>query len=599
MLNVKRREIWFFGKMNSQKVNRFSGKKILVLFLIMTAYLFGQSWNNTVTTSINEPNAVKMDLFTNKDGNHLVVQNSNASNSIRYYLLNSSGSIVRSATIETSGGAEFPYISGDKDKVYVVYKLGSNLKLKKSINAGQSWTTLDDMGVGNNICNGVDIVYDYRGLHVVYAMQDNGNDYETYYYRINSNDQWVDYKIVTDYDANEVGGFPSVAVSDNRIHIGYNTGTESDPFWNLYEDAKSRDKYNTTWQTPQQVNSIGKETSARDKVQVRTDKLYVFFYDLLCDLGICGYDLKVKSRDLDGTAWSSSTKLNSVNNPAQFMGAEQTANSELHVVYGDWEIYHRYYNGTIWSPEYFLNFIQPGVTFGFSYTSNDLYCVWEERFTNEIKYAQYDAAPLAPQNLTVTQSIDDHPELSWDANTEPDLDKYFIYKYINDWVLIGSTTNTVYEDTDETYCTAQPPAECTGTRQVTYRVTAVDIQSHESDYSNAVVVVVIGYASKIGIDNPGAGKIIEYSLDQNYPNPFNPSTQISYSLANDADVTVKIYDVLGTEVANLVDESQAAGSYDISFNANNLSSGVYIYRITAFNNERILFTDAKRMLLMK
>lgn len=113
-------------------------RNTIILFLIMTAYLFSQSWNNTVTT-INEPNLVKMDLFTNKDGNHIIVQNSNSTNSIKYYLLNSSGTVVRSSTIESSGYAEFPNISGDNDKVYLVYKLGSNLKANYTTNAGQSW----------------------------------------------------------------------------------------------------------------------------------------------------------------------------------------------------------------------------------------------------------------------------------------------------------------------------------------------------------------------------------------------------------------------------------------------------------------------------
>jgi len=88
-------------------------------------------------------------------------------------------------------------------------------------------------------------------------------------------------------------------------------------------------------------------------------------------------------------------------------------------------------------------------------------------------------------------------------------------------------------------------------------------------------------------------------LHQNYPNPFNPATQISYSLNQDADVTIKVYDVLGTEVANLVNDKQSAGNYEVSFYANNLASGVYIYRITASKNGIVLFTNSKRMLLMK
>ena len=143
--------------------SRYLGKNTIILFFIMTAYMFSQSWNNTVTTTINEPNLVKMDLFTNKDGNHIIVQNSNSTNSIKYYLLNSSGAVIRSATIEPSGGAEFPNISGDNDKVYIVYKLGSNLKAKKSTDAGQTWFDIPLLPIGNNTCNGVDIVYDNTG----------------------------------------------------------------------------------------------------------------------------------------------------------------------------------------------------------------------------------------------------------------------------------------------------------------------------------------------------------------------------------------------------------------------------------------------------
>lgn len=91
-------------------------KTILLFILFMTAKLLAQSWNNIVTTTINEPNCERMDLFTNKDGNHIIIQNNNTSNSIKYYLMNSSGTVVRSTTIETSSGAQFPNISGAMKK---------------------------------------------------------------------------------------------------------------------------------------------------------------------------------------------------------------------------------------------------------------------------------------------------------------------------------------------------------------------------------------------------------------------------------------------------------------------------------------------------
>ncbi len=89
----------------------------------------------------------------------------------------------------------------------------------------------------------------------------------------------------------------------------------------------------------------------------------------------------------------------------------------------------------------------------------------------------------------------------------------------------------------------------------------------------------------------------EYSLSQNYPNPFNPSTIIKFSIPQSSkseNVTLKIYDVLGKEVATLVNKNLSAGEYQINFNGINLSSGVYFYKINAGN-----FIQTKKMLLVK
>ena len=85
-----------------------------------------------------------------------------------------------------------------------------------------------------------------------------------------------------------------------------------------------------------------------------------------------------------------------------------------------------------------------------------------------------------------------------------------------------------------------------------------------------------------------------YELSQNYPNPFNPVTQINFSIPKQSVVTLRIYDVLGKEVATLVNENKPAGFYTVDFNASDLSSGAYFYRIEAGN-----FTDIKRMMLIK
>ena len=85
-----------------------------------------------------------------------------------------------------------------------------------------------------------------------------------------------------------------------------------------------------------------------------------------------------------------------------------------------------------------------------------------------------------------------------------------------------------------------------------------------------------------------------YELSQNYPNPFNPSTVINFSIPTSGLVTVKVFDILGQEVAELINEVKAAGSYQVDFNAANMSSGMYVYRISSGK-----FNATRKMMLLK
>jgi len=86
----------------------------------------------------------------------------------------------------------------------------------------------------------------------------------------------------------------------------------------------------------------------------------------------------------------------------------------------------------------------------------------------------------------------------------------------------------------------------------------------------------------------------DYSLSQNFPNPFNPSTVISYQISAFSKVILKVFDVLGREVATLVNEEKSAGSYTVELNASKLASGVYFYKLIAGE-----FSSTKKMILMK
>jgi len=80
----------------------------------------------------------------------------------------------------------------------------------------------------------------------------------------------------------------------------------------------------------------------------------------------------------------------------------------------------------------------------------------------------------------------------------------------------------------------------------------------------------------------------------NYPNPFNPETTISYSIPKSSLVNITVYDLLGRKIAELINEKKEAGSYELNFNAENIISGLYIYKLTA--NENIV---TKKMMLLR
>ena len=112
-----------------------------------------------------------------------------------------------------------------------------------------------------------------------------------------------------------------------------------------------------------------------------------------------------------------------------------------------------------------------------------------------------------------------------------------------------------------------------------YRLKQIDLDGSFA-YSNTI---------NIKIEQP-----FVFTLDQNYPNPFNPVTSIQYAIANKQFVKLIIYDVLGNEIAVLVNEEKPAGKYEVSWNASNLASGVYIYRLQSG-----LFVSSKKMMLLR
>jgi len=121
--------------------------------------------------------------------------------------------------------------------------------------------------------------------------------------------------------------------------------------------------------------------------------------------------------------------------------------------------------------------------------------------------------------------------------------------------------------------------EILNTGSYSYRLKQIDFDG-TSNYSQTIAV--------------NFELVLKFSLEQNYPNPFNPSTTIKYQIPESGFVTLKVYDILGNEVATLVSEFKSAGKYSTDFNANRLSSGIYFYELQSGSYSKIM-----KMILMK
>jgi len=117
------------------------------------------------------------------------------------------------------------------------------------------------------------------------------------------------------------------------------------------------------------------------------------------------------------------------------------------------------------------------------------------------------------------------------------------------------------------------------------------LSNNESDWAGLWEARILGPDT---INDVNTTPVTDFELFQNYPNPFNPSTSIKYAIPSAQYASLKVFDVLGNEVATLVSEEKPAGSYEITFNAANLPSGVYFYRLQTGS-----FVETKKMILLK
>jgi hypothetical protein len=207
--------------------------------------------------------------------------------------------------------------------------------------------------------------------------------------------------------------------------------------------------------------------------------------------------------------------------------------------------------------------------------------IWDE--IEEIILDTTNLEPYAPTNLTCTPWYG-HPKLIWE---HPDLSDdyrtgYEVWRNINGWEKITTQYPQHNLWVDWTFEI--------GSQYVQYKVRAIN-GAAVSDWSNTITLYpLFGKQSSGNIP----AETLNYELYQNYPNPFNSTTHIRYTIPESDRITLKVYDLLGSEVSTLLDRYQERGEYDVLFRPDNLSSGIYFYEIRANN-----FRDVKKLILIR
>jgi len=201
-------------------------------------------------------------------------------------------------------------------------------------------------------------------------------------------------------------------------------------------------------------------------------------------------------------------------------------------------------------------------------------------------YEYKDLPPKKPSKPNFAGINHDPLKIKWTSNTENDLAGYKIYMDSeSNFTPTGSNfimlTDTNFAEIDTVL-----------SETIYIKTVAVDNQGNESTPSDAMQVVVTSQGENDNIE-------LYYKLFNNYPNPFNPETKIRFSLKAESKVAIKIFDIRGELVKKEKEKLYPAGGHEVSLNLSNFASGIYIVTLQVEQDGKPIFTDSKKMMLLK
>ena len=420
---------------------------------------------------------------------------------------------------------------------------------KRSTDGGINWGTDVRLTNESNISYNHSVAVSGQYVHIVWEEYRDGNR-EIYYKR--STDEGITWSIDTRLTNNSSpSAQPCIASYSSNVHVVW----RDDRMGNMEVFYKRSTDNGTTWSNDTLLSDYP-DWSWLPSISISGQYVHVVWNDTR---NPGSGELYYKLSTDGGTSWDIDTRL--TNDPASsYYPSVASYGLLVNVVWnenrdGNWEIYYK-------------RSTDGGINWGV-----------DTRLTNDPAISYYPSIAVSGSNVHIV----------FQDNRNGNNEIY--YKLSIDggvsWSADTRLTNNPFESTRPSIALSNSILHIVWSD---YRDGNYEIYYKQNPTGNLTGIVQT---------NPEIPK--EYKLMQNYPNPFNPNTNIRYTLPKNSFVSLKVYDVLGKEVATLVDESLTPGTYKVTFDALGYSSGVYFYRI-AIHSDKLRtdgFTDTKKMLMIK
>jgi len=428
----------------------------------------------------------------------------------------------------------------------------SEIYYKRSTDNGVTWGN-DTRMTNNTGFSGFPSVTAI-GNYVYIVWLDNAldNNYEIYcYYSTNNGTSWSSFIRLTNNSASSE--YPCVSASGSYVHVVWHDNRDGN--YEIYY-KRSTDNGVTWGNDTRMTNNSG--ASEFPSIATLLNYVYIVWQDNTLDNNTeiyCYYSTN------NGTSWSSFIRL--TNNPAASeRPCVSAAGNDVHVVWHDKR------DGT-YEEIYYKRSTNNGVNWGS-----------DTRMTNNSAFSTFPSIV----------ALGNYVGLVWEDNSVDN--NYEIYHYFS--YDRGTTWSNYVRLTNNPFSSVDPHIAAFGS--------GVHVVWRDDRDGNNEIYYKRNPTGTTAVQSSGTEIPGDYRLSQNYPNPFNPVTMIEFDIPKSSYVRLKVYDILGREISRVVDQMLEAGRYTVDFDASELSSGTYFYRIEASDasaGSAQLFRDVRKMVVVK